>query len=45
MRGVPNMRMSSVRVALLAVLTAGLMVPGAQVQSLKQNQKSDKHFN
>lgn len=42
MRGIPNIRMLSVRAALLAVLAAGLMLPGAQAQSAKQNQKSDK---
>jgi hypothetical protein len=42
MRGMLNIRMLSVRAALLAVLVAGLMLPGAQAQSANQNQKSDK---
>ena len=42
MRGILNIRMMSVRAALLAMLVAGLMLSGAQAQSAKQNQKSDK---
>lgn len=40
MRGILNIRMLSVRAALLAVLVA-LMLPGAQAQSAKQNEKAD----
>jgi hypothetical protein len=42
MRGILNIRMLSVCAALLAVLAAGLMLPGAQAQSANQNQRSDK---
>lgn len=42
MRGNLNIRMLSVRAALLAVLAAGLVLPGAQAQSAKQNHGSDK---
>jgi hypothetical protein len=42
MQGILNIRMSSVRAALLAVLVGGLVIPGALAQSAKQNQKSDK---
>jgi len=41
MRGILKIRMLSVRAALLAALAVGLMLPGAQAQSTKQNQKSD----
>jgi hypothetical protein len=42
MRGNLNIRMLSVRAALLAVLAAGLVLPCAQAQNAKENQKSDK---
>ena len=42
MRGILNIRMLSVRAALLAMLAAGLVLPGAQAQSANQNQKSEK---
>ena len=41
MRGILNIRMLSVRAALLPVLAAGLMLPSAHAQSANQNQKSD----
>ncbi len=39
MQGILNIRMLSVRAALLAVLAGGLVLPGAQAQSSNQNQK------
>jgi hypothetical protein len=42
MQGILITRMLSVRAVLLAVLVGGLVLPGAQAQSAKQNQKSDK---
>jgi hypothetical protein len=42
MRWILNIRMLSVRAALLAMLAAGLVLPAAQAQSAKQNQQADK---
>jgi hypothetical protein len=41
MRGILNIRMLRMRAVMLAILAAGLVLPVAQAQSAKQNQKSD----